>query len=199
MKIYFVRHGESEANVLNEFSNRGLKHGLTKKGKTQTVTLAQKLINFKIDYIYSSPLLRAQQTAKILSDKLKIPVKVVDELREHDCGLEGKSDKASWNRYAKLMDNWMLHNNYSDSIETGESYTDLKDRFIPFINKILTLNQNVVMVGHGALYRLMFPEIFNNIDKDFTYKNHLSNCNCVISKTTDNKLYCINWCARKIY
>ncbi len=32
MRIFFVRHGESEANILNEFSNRGLKHSLTPEG-----------------------------------------------------------------------------------------------------------------------------------------------------------------------
>jgi broad specificity phosphatase PhoE len=33
MKCYFVRHGESEANLLNEFSSRSVNHGLTPKGK----------------------------------------------------------------------------------------------------------------------------------------------------------------------
>ena len=35
MRLYFARHGESEANILKEFSNRPGKHGLTDKGKRQ--------------------------------------------------------------------------------------------------------------------------------------------------------------------
>ena len=41
--LYFVRHGESEANLLHEFSNRGLKHGLTDKGRRQAAALVHKL------------------------------------------------------------------------------------------------------------------------------------------------------------
>ena len=43
MKIYFVRHGESVANLLHEFSNRGFKHGLTERGFQQAEQLSQKL------------------------------------------------------------------------------------------------------------------------------------------------------------
>ena len=43
MKLYFVRHGASEANLLHEFSNRGHKHGLTTNGKAQAATLAHLL------------------------------------------------------------------------------------------------------------------------------------------------------------
>ena len=43
MKIYFVRHGESEANILKIFSNLGLKHGLTETGKIQAKELCSKL------------------------------------------------------------------------------------------------------------------------------------------------------------
>ena len=40
MRLYFVRHGESEANLLHEFSNSGLKHPLTLTGVAQAQALA---------------------------------------------------------------------------------------------------------------------------------------------------------------
>ena len=43
MRFYFVRHGESEANLLHEFSNRGLKHPLTARGREQVIALAEHL------------------------------------------------------------------------------------------------------------------------------------------------------------
>ena len=43
MKMLFVRHGESETNVLNVFSNRDLKHGLTEKERGQAAALVKKL------------------------------------------------------------------------------------------------------------------------------------------------------------
>lgn len=92
MKLYFVRHGESEANLLREFSNRGLKHGLTDKGRTQAAELAQKLKETPVTKIFSSPLLRAVQTTEILAASLSKPYQLTGALREYDCGvLEGKS------------------------------------------------------------------------------------------------------------
>jgi broad specificity phosphatase PhoE len=73
MKITFVRHGESVANLLNKFSNRGLRHGLTERGRTQATALARQLGNLPVSRILSSPLLRAVQTAEILARDLNVP------------------------------------------------------------------------------------------------------------------------------
>jgi len=67
MRLYFVRHGESEANILRVISNRGYRYGLTVRGQQQAVTLAQHLQHVPISSIFSSPLRRAVETADILS------------------------------------------------------------------------------------------------------------------------------------
>ena len=36
MRLYFIRHGESEANLLQVFANRGFKYGRTELGREQT-------------------------------------------------------------------------------------------------------------------------------------------------------------------
>lgn len=81
MKLYFARHGESEANLLHEFSNRGLKHGLTEEGRQQAATLAGKLEGISVAKLFSSPLLRAIQTAQILADEPGVPYEITDALR----------------------------------------------------------------------------------------------------------------------
>ena len=70
MRLYFVRHGESEANILRIISNRGYRYGLTTRGQQQAVTLAQHLQHVPISGIFSSPLRRAVETADILSRAL---------------------------------------------------------------------------------------------------------------------------------
>ena len=96
MKLYFVRHGESEANILHEISNRGWKHGLTEKGREQSRQLAQNLSASGISKIFTSPLRRAVETAQILALELGAPLEVTQALAEYDCGiLEGKSDEQS--------------------------------------------------------------------------------------------------------
>ncbi|NMF56882.1 histidine phosphatase family protein [Pseudanabaena yagii] len=59
LKLYFVRHGESIANLLHEFSNTGCKHPLTENGINQAKLLADQLSGLQITQIYSSPILRA--------------------------------------------------------------------------------------------------------------------------------------------
>lgn len=66
MKFYFVRHGESETNVHGIFSNRGYQHPLTKKGIQQAQELVRQLAGASINRIYTSPIMRAVQTAEIL-------------------------------------------------------------------------------------------------------------------------------------
>ena len=43
LRIHFARHGESQANLIREISNRGLVHGLTRKGRLQAQALAEVL------------------------------------------------------------------------------------------------------------------------------------------------------------
>ena len=59
MKLHFVRHGESEANLLMEFSNSGSKHPLTEQGLAQAQELARNLFGLAVEKVYSSPVLRA--------------------------------------------------------------------------------------------------------------------------------------------
>ena len=58
--------GESEANLLHEFSNRGLRHGLTDLGREQAGLLAEALAGVSAVRLFSSPLLRAVQTAELV-------------------------------------------------------------------------------------------------------------------------------------
>lgn len=94
MKLYFTRHGESEANLLREHSNRGFRHPLTSKGREQAAILAQKLVDVPVPQLFTSPIMRAVQTAEILSGTLGVPYESADALREYDCGiLEGRADE----------------------------------------------------------------------------------------------------------
>lgn len=107
MRLHFVQHGESEADLLEVFSNRGLKHGLTEHGRAQAATLAQELAGCQVTRLFTSPILWATQTAEILAEKLGFSCEVAGALREYDCGiLEGRSDPASWQIYRAVFREW---------------------------------------------------------------------------------------------
>lgn len=201
MKLYFVRHGESEANLLKEFSNRGLKHGLTDRGRQQSATLAQKLKEVSVAKLFSSPLLRAIQTAEILARELDVAYEVTDALRESDCGiLEGKSDEGSWDIWRTVLHDWDS-GRWDSRIEQGESFLDIKERFVPFIERLVEeyqhSSESIVLVGHGGIYHCMLPLVLANVDSNFAHPS--SNTGYVVAETRPEGLVCLTWCETAIH
>ena len=172
MRIYFARHGESEANVLHVHSNRGYVHPLTEKGRGQAAILAEKLSGTPVSRLFTSPLMRAVQTADILSAALGVSYEITDALREYDCGiLEGRADEAAWQMHVAVFEEWVRHGRWEKRVEGGESFTEIRDRFVPFVEGLLEAYRDsparVVLVGHGGLYRCMLPLVLTNADVDF--------------------------------
>lgn len=203
MKIYFVRHGESEANLLAEFSNRGTRHGLTPKGRRQASALAENLKRSPIDLIYSSPLLRATQTAEIVAAHLGLSYAVAEALREYDCGvLEAKSDAASWEIYQTVQSDWLERGLWERRIDGGESFTDMQSRFVPFIDQLVhrhhTSDTRIVLIGHGGLYRCMLPLVLSNITFAFALTHPIANTSYVLAESHGAELVCREWCGESL-
>ena len=83
--IYIVRHGQTEWNLLGKTQGHG-NSDLTPKGIEQAELLADSMTKYPIDYIYSSDLGRAYQTAEIIGNKLSIEVEKTEALREMNFG-----------------------------------------------------------------------------------------------------------------
>ncbi|MSS70555.1 MAG: histidine phosphatase family protein [Candidatus Latescibacteria bacterium] len=198
MKIYFTRHGESEANVLHEVSNRGLRHGLTRRGREQAVALAHKLQDLPISRIYSSPVLRAIETSVILANRLDLDYEVVDALREYDCGIvEGRSDESGWEIWKGLFEDWTVHRRWEQRIEGGESFHDIRERFVPFIEGLVRQHGNsdegLLCVSHGGIYRMMLPLVLKNVDHDLISKHGFDYTSCIVSEVRPEGLICVAW------
>lgn len=199
MKIFFARHGESQANLLHEISNRGLRHPLTQKGREQASLLAEKLQNHSIAHIYSSPVLRAIETTVLIANRLFVEYEVTEALREYDLGdLEGKADKKTWELWQKLFDDWTKYRHWQRRAPSGESFYDVKNRFVPFINRLVERYQgtetNLLCIGHGGLYWIMLPQVLTNIDTEFIL-NHLTfeYASLIVSELRPEGLVCLEW------
>lgn len=198
MRIYFVRHGESQANFLHEISNRGLRHGLTHRGREQAEALAQRLQGHSITRIYSSPLLRAIETSIILADRWQVEYEITDALREYDCGLlEGHSDEAAWHLWQELFEAWTVHRRWEERIEGGESFHDLRRRFEPFIERLVAqygeTRTEVACVSHGGLYRMMLPLVLKNVDMALASQHGFDYTTCIVAELRHGELCCVEW------
>jgi broad specificity phosphatase PhoE len=199
MKIFFARHGESQANILHKISNRGLKHPLTSKGRKQARILAEKLQSRSISRVYSSPVLRAIETSVILAHQLDVDYEVTEALREYDLGnLEGKADEKTWELWNQLFDDWTRYRHWQRRAPGGESFYDVKNRFMPFIDRLIQQHQgadtNVVCMGHGGLYWIMLPLVLTNIDTEFILKHRsFEYASLIVSELRSEGLVCLEW------
>lgn len=86
MKIYVTRHGETDWNV--EGRMQGSKNSnLTELGKSDAIKLGYSLKNTNIDYIYTSPLTRAYDTAMLIKGNRDIPLEIYEDLKEMNFGI----------------------------------------------------------------------------------------------------------------
>lgn len=198
MRLYFARHGQSEANTRHIISNRERPLGLTQLGKEQAKALAENLRGVPINVIFSSPVFRARETADILSAAFGKFYQVTEALREYDCGiLEDQSDEESWKLHRQYFEDWTVRQNYRSKPEGGECFEDIQNRFIPFIEDLmhndLYKDAHILLLGHGGLFLLMLPLILINIDHSFAVAQGLHHAEYVLAEQKGNELVCLQW------
>ena len=195
VKLFFVRHGKSEANIQHVISNRESPFGLTELGKQQAKTLADNLRDIPIASIFSSPILRARETADIVSQTFHVPYQVTEALREYDCGiLEEKSDEESWRQHRKYYEDWTIRYDLLSKPEGGENFVDIQNRFLHFIESLKHGEEtHTLLIGHGGLFHLMLPLILNNINNDFVNAHNIGHTECIIAESCLDGFACLQW------
>ena len=112
-----------------------------------------------IDLIISSPLLRAQQTAQIIAQKLNLTYQIEQRITEQNYGrMEGCS------RFAP--DYLEIRSQFAVKYPEGESMLDVAQRVYNFLDEVKTKYANfnhILLVCHGGTIRLI-----NTYFKDFT-------------------------------
>lgn len=159
MKLYVVRHGQTDQNVL------GLVQGdtesdLTEKGREEAKALRELVESLDVDVVVSSPLRRALDTAKLITGNKK-EIVTDDRLIERDYGLsEGKPvDEELTIKY------WDFRLN--TDINEVEKVQDLMFRITEFIEDLRNKyeNKKVLVVAHSAILRAIHYAI-NGIPED---------------------------------
>jgi broad specificity phosphatase PhoE len=199
VRLYFTRHGESEANVQQIFWNGIEGYGLTEKGQAQAGQLANHLAGIDFAALYCSPVLRARQTAQIISRRLGIPCEIADGLREYDVGiLEGQPyNEATHAIYWAATVEWLENENDDTRIEGGESLNDIRARFMPFIRGLerahAGTDANVLCVGHGGTYRSMLPLLLSNVDRRSPLAQHIGYTMPIVAERRGSQWVCLQW------
>lgn len=154
--FYIVRHGQTNWNILGRTQGHG-NSDLTKKGLEQAKELADTIVDYPIDYIYSSDLGRAVQTAQIIANKLNLDVNKTPALREMGFGIwEGLLIEEIKKYHLDTYNTWR-NKPHLVNIEGGENLNIIKertDKFIEELNKKYD-NKHIVLVSHSVTVRAM--------------------------------------------
>jgi broad specificity phosphatase PhoE len=148
--ITFLRHGESVGNLENRFQGHA-DFPLTVTGRAQARALAERWQNERrtFEWVISSPLARARETAEIICAALNIPLELDPAWMEIDNGLlAGLNDEQAAQSFPRPA----FITPYTHTGNTGESRWDLFLRAGRNIQKLLDQPaRHILVVAHGGI------------------------------------------------
>ncbi|GAB3677974.1 GNAT family N-acetyltransferase [Angustibacter aerolatus] len=158
--VLVVRHGQSEGNVSNRLSSAAPGTPLTDLGREQAARTGAALADRGVTAVWASPLLRAQQTARLVADAVGVAdVATLDGVREFGLGtLEGAESDEAW---AELDDVYVRWRDGQLEVGAGgaESASEVVRRVSAALEHVVVTHpgETVVVVSHGGAMELALP------------------------------------------
>lgn len=170
--LVLVRHGQSEWNLLNQFTGH-TNVELSEQGEKEARKAAALLEDITLHRAHTSDLRRAQHTLEIILNELNsenIPVAKHPAIKERDYG-----DLAGMNKDdAKKKFGEELFKKYRRSWDiappNGESLKDTAERAIPYFEKHIAADlkagHNVIVAAHGNSLRAIVKKLEDIADEE---------------------------------
>ena len=145
--ILLARHGETDWNVQRRVQGHS-DTPLNETGRAQARALGEELAGEEIDAVFSSDLMRAHETARLVAEPRGLEVIAISDLRERHFGtLEGLTDEDIFSRYPKVLDGapW----------GDAETQDEMAERVLEALRRIAETHpeQRVLVVSHGGPLR----------------------------------------------
>ncbi len=158
-RFLLVRHGETDWNRAGKFQGQ-IDVPLNDNGRNQASLAAEFLRTIKIDFGFTSPMLRPKETAQIiLKDRSELTLNEDADLREIGHGLwEGKFEAEIKAEYPGELERWQSHPE-SVQMPEGENLHDVWTRATAAWQKIIALvgnqTQTGIVVAHDATNKVL--------------------------------------------
>ncbi len=167
--FYFVRHGETVWNVENKICG-ATDIELTKRGHDQAIEAGIKILemNIKAHKILSSPLVRASETARNISEITGIPMVIEPRLIEQNFGRYESTprDGAEFHEAKKDL---------ASRFGTGESMLQVAHRIYGLLDDIKAGDKEYILVAHNGLVRII-ESYFREMDNEEFSSIGIGNC-----------------------
>lgn len=167
-RIYLIRHGRTAWNREVRFRGR-TDLPLDEVGRLQARAIARRLSSHPIAAIYSSPLLRAVQTAEPLADALGLEVQKEGQLIDINYGdWQGLSPEEVSRRYPELYRKW-LSAPHVIRIPGGESLEEVRRRVVQALMRIIEKHRGreIAIVGHQVVNKVMLCAVLGLSNASF--------------------------------
>lgn len=196
-EIFFVRHGETTANL------RGLLHGrtdlpLTPKGLLQARHVAERLAHeVGLANLYSSPLRRAQVTADLIGGQTGLVPTIRQDLMEFNFGeLEGYTLDRIAREHPEIYSAVLDLTDLDTAFPRGESRRVFHARVRRTLEELIGQhpNQRVVVVSHGGVIASGIAQLTGGDPNDWA-RYQVKNCSLThveVAGWTDVILHCWN-------
>jgi probable phosphoglycerate mutase len=148
--LVLVRHGETDWNRERRYQGHA-DQPLNAAGRSQAHELASRLRNEPVTALYTSPLRRASETARILACAFGLEAQTLDALLEIDVGAwEGLTIEQVRERYPDRADQ-----DWRSGWEDGETYDELERRVVPALIELASSHNggHVLAVTHAGPLR----------------------------------------------
>ena len=196
LKLYIVRHGETEWNVIKRFQGQ-LNTPLTEKGMEKLRETGKKLENVLFDEVYTSELGRTVASAEIILNEnrgyrnKKLELKKLAELNEVYFGVwQGLTYKEVFLKYPEEANNYFYNvKNYKAENVEAENLKDALERFLKGINKILNRHKsgNILVVTHGTVLEMFMNYVANDSIFDIDERTLMGNGDYKVFSYKDGK------------
>ncbi|WP_051308929.1 alpha-ribazole phosphatase [Desulfogranum japonicum] len=157
--IYLLRHGHVSGGKPRRFLGQADVE-LSEQGKQQAIALKSILEPVHFSQIFSSPLMRARQTAELATGLSCADIQIVEQFREIDLGRwEGLTVAEIQHRYPGQYE---ARGKHFDSFcpEDGESFQDLQKRVLKAFEPLATHSMgNILIVAHAGVNRVILSHL----------------------------------------
>jgi len=173
--ILLARHGETDWNLERRVQGH-TDRPLNATGRAQASALAEELADTPLDAVYSSDLVRAHETARIVAERQGLEVTAVPDLREREFGTwEGLTDREILDRFPQAH-----HGPWGD----GETPEAMSRRVLEALRRIAETHPGatVLVVSHGGPLRAVLRSC------DVAADGRIGNCEVVRLEAEDGAL-----------
>jgi alpha-ribazole phosphatase len=155
-RVWLIRHGQTAEGARHR-CHGSLDIALSETGRAQMTQAAEYLKAEPISMVYTSPLSRALDSARVLADVRSCPVEVLPDLREIGFGdFEGLAYDEIAARYPDIYRQWM-ETPTEVRFPNGETFAEMRVRVLKAFEAIHSLRQEqtVAIVSHGGVNRIL--------------------------------------------